>query len=244
MGPTLGTAAGRLPLGPVPTRLCGEGHHLRRHPRDVEQLALFQALAKGPGDAVARIGDDDAAGQEFLVANLVEQVQGDLALGPLPAVLLGATDLLEPLGRTRPGLGHVEPQCRGEVSLGADVVDRDGHLAVGLLAQLAAVLTSHTDGVLALLGEAGIVDDEDPPGAGQGSGHHTAIALPDLLLVPGALVDELLPGLLGVLDVEEFRRPGDTSHHRLDALALAILEQATEVDSAPGMLGLVPEVVA
>ena len=61
--------------------------------------------------------------------------------------------------------------------LGADVVDRDGDLAVGLLAQLAAVLMLHADGVLALLGEAGIVDDEDPPGAGQGSGHHGAIAL-------------------------------------------------------------------
>jgi hypothetical protein len=73
-------------------------------------------------------------------------------------------------------------KAAGEVSLGADVVDRDGHLRVGLLAQLAAVLTLHADGVLALLGEADIVDDEDPLGAGQGFGHHTAIALGDRLL--------------------------------------------------------------
>jgi hypothetical protein len=49
---------------------------------------------------------------------------------------------------------------------------------------------------------------------------------------------------VGVLDVEEFRRPGDTGRHRLDALPLAILEQAAEVDAAPGVLGLEPEVVA
>src|SRR5512135_860666 len=121
MGPTRGTASGRLPLGPVPAWLRGEDHHLRGHPREVEQLTLFQAFPKGLGDPVARIGDDHVAGQEPLVANLVEQVQGDLALGPLPAVLLGDTDLLETPGRTRPGLGDVEPQGRGEVSLGSDV---------------------------------------------------------------------------------------------------------------------------
>src|SRR4051794_35379772 len=81
------------------------------------------------------------------------------------------------------------------ISMDRVLVGRDGDLAVGFLAQLAAVLTLDTDGVLALLGEAGIVDDEDPRGAGQGYGHDTAIAPKDLLLVPGALVDELLQGL-------------------------------------------------
>src|SRR5512135_883862 len=243
MGPTPGTAAGRWPCGPVPTRLRGDDHHLRGHPRDVEPRTLFPAVTKGRGDPVARIGDDDVAGQEFLVANLIEQVQGDRALGPLRAVLLGDTDLFKTRGSTGPGLGDVEPPGRGEVSLGADVVDGHGHLAVGLLAQLAAGWALHADGVPALFGVAGIVDDEDPARAGQGFGHHTARAFPDLLLVPGALVDELLQGLFGVLDVEEFRRPGDTSHHRLDALAVAILEQATEGDATPGVLSLVAEVV-
>src|SRR5512142_2723122 len=47
-----------------------------------------------------------------------------------------------------------------------------------------------------------------------------------------------------VRNVEEFLRPGDTSHHRFDALTFAILEQAAEVDAGPGVLGFVPEVVA
>src|SRR4029077_1884713 len=115
-------------------------------------------------------------GQELLAADLVEQVQGDLALGPLRAVSLGDAGRLEAFGRTRPGLGQIEPQCGGEVPRGADVVDRDGDLAVGLLAELAAVLMLDADGVLALLGEAGIVDDVDAPGAGQGSGHDGTIS--------------------------------------------------------------------
>ena len=100
-------------------------------------------------------------------------------------------------------MGKYSRNAAGKCPLGLDVVDRDGHLAVGLLAQLAAVLMLDADGVLALLGEAGIVDDEDPLGTGQGLSHHGAIALANLLLVPGALVDELLQGLLGVFDVEQ-----------------------------------------
>jgi hypothetical protein len=45
-------------------------------------------------------------------------------------------------------------------------------------------------------------------------------------------------------DVQEFRGPGDPSRHGLDALALAVLEQAAKRDAAPGVLDLVPEVVA
>ena len=204
----LETASRRLPLGPVPARLLGEDHHLRSYPRDVEQPTLLQSLPEGLGDPVAGIGDDHIAGQEPLATNLVEQLQGNLALGPLAAAFLRDTGLLETLGRTRPGLGDEEPKCRREMPVGSDVVDRDGHLTVGLLAQLAAVLTLHTDGVLALLGEAGIVDDEDPLGAGQGTEPSQCDSDAEPSFVPGALVDELLQGLFGVFDVKQFRRPG------------------------------------
>ena len=147
-------------------------------------------------------------------------------------------------GELGPGLREEEPQRRREMPLGADVVERDGDLAVGLLAQLAAVLMLDADGVLPLLGEAGIVDDEDPLGAGEGPGHQRAIAMEDPLFVPGALIDELLQGLLGIAGREEFGREGDPADHGLDALAVAVLEQAAEIDAAPGALGLVAEVVA
>ena len=62
MGPALGPASRRLPLGPVPARLLGEDHHRRSHPRKVEQLTLFQSRAERLGDPVAGIGDDHIAG--------------------------------------------------------------------------------------------------------------------------------------------------------------------------------------
>ena len=128
--------------------------------------------------------------------------------------------------------------------MGTDIVDRDGDLAVGLLAQLAAVLAVHADGVLALLGGAGIVDDKDPLGAGEGLSHHAAVAMEDLLFVPGALVDALLQGLWGIFEVPEFSRERDPVHHGLNAFTLALLDQAAKVDAAPGALGLVAEVIA
>ena len=122
-------------------------------------------------------------------------------------------------------------------------MDRDGDLAVGLLAQLAAVLVLHAHGMPALLGEAGVIDDEDPPRAGEGLGHHGAIPVEDRLLVPGALVDELLQGLFGILDRQELGWERDPSDHWLDAFALAILQQPAEIDAAPGALCFVAKVV-
>ena len=122
-------------------------------------------------------------------------------------------------------------------------MNRNGHLAVGLFAQLAAVLVLHADGVLALLGEAGIVEDKDSLGTGEGSSHHGAVAVENLLFVPRTLVDELLQGLFGIANREELGRERDAADHRLDALAFAILDQTAEVDAAPGTLGLVSKIV-
>src|SRR6185437_12905403 len=116
--------------------------------------------------------------------------------------------------------------------LGSGVVDADGALAVGLLAQRPAVLTLDADGVLALLGEGGVVDDEDRLGVGQALGHAGAVASPEGLLIPVGLVDEVLEALVGVLDAE-LGRQVDAGDQRLDALAFAVLEQAAEVDQRP-----------
>ena len=128
---------------------------------------------------------------------------------------------------------------------GADVVDRDGDLAVGLLAQLAAVLALHADGVLALLGEAGIVDDEDPLGAGEGLGHDASGSVwRTSCSSQGLWLTNCCRAWSGSLMSSSSGGPGDAGGHRFDALALAVLEQAAEVDAAPGALRLVPEVVA
>ena len=90
--------------------------------------------------------------------------------------------------------------------LGADVVDRDGDLAVGLLAQLAAVLMLDADGVLALLGEAGIVDDEDPLGTGEGLSHHGSIAMEHFCSSQGLWLTNCCRACSGSAMSQEFRR--------------------------------------
>jgi hypothetical protein len=126
---------------------------------------------------------------------------------------------------------------------GADVVDRRGDLAIGLLPQGAAILPLDADGMLPLLGEAGVVEDEDPFGAGEGSSQVLAIAPDEHFVVPGALVDELLEGLLGILDVQ-VRWESDTAGEGLDALTFAVLEQPLEINATPEGLPLMREVVA
>ena len=124
------------------------------------------------------------------------------------------------------------------MALGADVVGRDGDLAVGLLAQGPAVLALDGDGVAALLGEGDVVEEEDALGAGEGLSQVGAVAPEDLGLFPGALVDELLQGLLGVLALQTVGQ-GDAAGERLDALALAVEQQPLQVDAGPqGGLGL------
>jgi hypothetical protein len=70
-----------------------------------------------------------------------------------------------------------------------------------------------------------------------------SIVAGELLVVPGALVDELLEGLLRVLDVQVWRE-SDATGEGFDALAFAVMEQPLEIDSAPGGLLLVGESVA
>ena len=59
---------------------------------------------------------------------------------------------------------------------GADVMDGHGRLAIGLLAQGAAILALDADGVPALLGERDVVDEEDALGSGEGLGEVGAVA--------------------------------------------------------------------
>src|SRR6185437_10240308 len=214
-----------------PLRGLGEDDHLFGDPRQVEQSAFGHAGAEVLRHPVAAIGDHDLAGQAF-GADLVEQLQGDLALGLERTAGDGDPRPLQAFRVLGPGLGQVEPQRQGIMTLGADVVDRRGDLAIGFLPQRPAILALDTDGVLALLGEAGVVDDEDALRIGEGLGQQRTIAFQDLLLVPGALVDELLEGLLGVLDVQIGGR-GDAPGEGPNALAFALLDQAGEVDAGP-----------
>jgi hypothetical protein len=124
------------------------------------------------------------------------------------------------------------------VALGADVVGGDGDLAVGLLAQRAAVLLLDADGVSPLLGEGDVVEEEVALGAGESLRQVGTVAAEDVGLVPGALVDDLLQGLPGSLAVQAVGQ-GAAAGERLDALAFVVEQQPLQVDAGPqGGLGL------
>src|SRR4051812_47163143 len=92
--------------------------------------------------------------------------------------------------------------------------------------------------MLALLGEPGVVDDQEPVAAEPAADPGVEV-VEHLLLVPRALVEELLEGLLVVLvPLLDGLEPGG---HRLDALAVAVEEDPPEVGVAPVPPPRVPE---
>ena len=110
---------------------------------------------------------------------------------------------------------------------GGDAHEEDPDLAVVLLAEPAVVLPGHAGAVIALLGEAALVDHPDRADRAAGGGGDQFVGEDgldlglDVVVVPGGDVDELLQRRdLAVADVQ-----GD----RLDALALGADHQPFDV---------------
>ena len=149
----------------------------------------------------------------------------------LEADRLGDVDLVAAvatrLGVLAPRLGQVELMIQQRRAAGGDAHQEDPDLAVVFLAEPAVVLPRHAGTVIALLGEAALVDDpDDTDRAVRGGGDQLLgedgldLGL-DVVVVPGGDVDELLHrGDVAVADVQ-----GD----RLDALALGADHQPFDV---------------
>src|SRR6185312_888250 len=96
---------------------------------------------------------------------------------------------------------------------------RHRHLAIGLLAELTAILVLHPDRMLALLGERGVVDDPrlDRPALFHGRQHHLAHLGQHVFVRPGRVADKMQQRLV----LRRRPRRSRPRCHRLDALALA-----------------------
>ena len=99
----------------------------------------------------------------------------------------------------------------------------DGHLAVGQLAECAAILPGHAHGSLTRFGKGSFVNHPHLRLA-QGIDHLVGERPLHLLDRPRALARELPQGL---------HVGPDSRRHRLDALALAIEQQAFEILARP-----------
>jgi len=123
-------------------------HHVR-------DLAIVQRLAELADLAVAGVGHQHRRPQPPLV-QLIHHVQHQLPLGPVPHPLRQVTGR-PPLSVVVPALGQEQPPVQRAAGLLGDGVDRHPQLAVGRLAQRAAVLALHPHRVLPVLGEAGVI---------------------------------------------------------------------------------------
>ncbi len=122
-------------------------------------------------------------------------------------------------------------QAIGDRQAGVIVGSRQAHrdLAIVLLAELPAILPRHADRVLALLRDAGVVDDQRPDRAaplddGQDTGAHRREAP---LIGPFGLRHEVMQRLMRRLHAPRLH----ARRHRLDALAIARQQQSRAIRS-------------
>jgi hypothetical protein len=126
---------------------------------DIADTAAGKALAERASVTVAGVGDQHRR-VKLPAGQLVQHVEGELPLRPVSDIG-GQVRCVAPLDVVIPAGGEEQPPVQRAGGLLAGRVDRDAQLAVGDLAERAAVLALHPDRVAAVLGEAGIVDDPD-----------------------------------------------------------------------------------
>jgi len=96
-----------------------------------------------------------------------------------------------------PDFGQVEPGSDGPSEGALGVVAMDADLTVGDLAQGARILPSHSHRAMTLLGEAGVVEDQDAVPLGGQLGEPLDALAVEILVVPGHLSEQSLESLFG-----------------------------------------------
>jgi len=173
------------------------------------------------------VGQDDAP--QAVGVRPLKHRQGHLPLR-LIADRVGNPDFRQTLTIRRPGFRQIQPGVEGGDLRRRGELQRHRHLATRHLSESPGVLTGHADRMLPLLGEARIVEDEEPlvaePAADPG-----LQSVEEVLLVPGARVEQLLQPLLVIFGTWLDDLP--PRRHRLDALAVAVEQHTPEVSVAP-----------
>jgi hypothetical protein len=126
-------------------------------------------------------------------------------------------------GKIQAGVDTHDSPTRGEL-------EGDCNLTTADLSQCSGVLPGHAHGLVSLFGKARVIQDQKTCRSElQASPHLQTVE--ELLLVPRALINELLERLLIVLGplLDRLQTPS----HGLNALSVAIEQQAAEVHVAP-----------
>jgi hypothetical protein len=166
---------------------------------------------------VSGIGRRDSLGRA-LGACGADLVERDLRLG-LEHDVLRHAGFRAPRRVGGPFLGEIEPKGDRQVRLLVGCRERDGDLAIVLFAELAAVLRRHADGMDALIGKPGVVDDPDAHASALfDRRENEARHLPQQRFVrPFGVGDEMMQRLIRRLNAPRLH----PRRHRFDALAIA-----------------------
>ena len=158
-----------------------------------------------------------------------DHLKGDLPLRTI-ASFSGYSTLFPAYSIVGPRLRQIEIGIDAEHAPTDLILERDGDLAVADLAEGPAVLAGHAHRVLALLDEAGVIDDQRA-GMAKRPADPLTHRFPDDLVLPVALVDELLERLdVVLLRLIDGAQP---LGHRLDALPLTVEQKAAKVRLTP-----------
>jgi len=153
---------------------------------------------------------------------LLHQLPRQLRLGPEPALGLRDGGRLAALRVLHPVLRQVEPGAGQGNAVAAGQGREDAHLAVVQLAEATVVLALHSGGLVALLGEAALVQQEHVVlAAAEDACGPQADPLPQRSSLPWAFGEEVL----------EVLEPGAGEHlaDALDVLAGAMAQEAGDV---------------
>jgi len=146
----------------------------------------------------------------------------DLDLGA-EADLLGNVAALQAIAAAGPLVGKIQIGIDEDRTAAAMVRDDDADLAVVGLAQAVAPLAGDADGVLALLGEAGPIEDQDAVGIAEIPWNLTMELPAHLGIFPLALAGEALEALRG---------PVVGDRNGFDALSMQVARQPLQVHLA------------
>src|SRR5262249_51260965 len=192
--------------------------------QEVAFAPLAQLLAEvGAASHLVVAGDPTVRQQTAL---FVEHLEGQFVPGG-EADLFGHAGLLAASFVPGPLLRQEEAEIDQGVALMADVAEVDADLAIVDLAEPAAPLTLHADGLVALLDEGGGVEDQHAVGRAETLADLACKFADEGLVVPGGLAEELLESLaFAVVQV------GDA----LGVLARKVGEQSADVVMSVGAM--------
>ena len=193
----------------------------------IVEVELAAALTELGRIAVALVGEHGPAWQVGL-DRASQHRERELRFG-LEDDVVGDTSLGTARRVVGPAGGQIQLEVDRDVILRRRDREADADLAVGDLAGRACVLPLHADRVLALLEEAGVVDDPRPRDrcARHRRERVARRRQPDRVVVPRRVCDEMQEALMRGVHVRD--AGARAGHDRLHALAITVADQPHRV---------------